>query len=380
MNIIIAPDSFKECLSAQKVAENIAIGIKKTLPQSQIAIMPMADGGEGTVEALIVATQGTKKTVQVHNPLMRKIDSFFGLSKKGETAFIEMAAASGLELLSENEKNPSVTTTYGTGELINAALNLGVKNIIIGIGGSATNDGGAGMFQALGGKLLDKNGDSIKYGGTHLSKIETIDISNLDKRIKETNIKIACDVSNPLTGINGAVNVYSKQKGATAKMRVELEKNMLHFEKKLKKFCGIDIGNIPGAGAAGGLAAGFIGFLDAEIENGFQLISKTCKLEEQIKNCDLVITGEGNIDFQTQYGKTPFGVAMLAKKHNKPVIAIAGRLGEKYQELYSKGFNAIFSIQEEPCTLEESIRNTPKLLQNTAQRIIQTITIGKKLQ
>jgi len=377
MKILIAPDSFKECLSAKKVAENISIGIRQIIPDTDIVMTPMADGGEGSVESLTTATSGRIVNVIVHDPLMRKTVSFFGLSNNGKTAFIEMAAASGIELLSKTERNPLTTTSYGTGELIKAALKYNVDKIIIGLGGSATIDGGTGMFQALGGKLYNRENKSIGYGGKYISEIKTIDTSQLPAKIFNTEFIIASDVSNPLTGDKGAVKIFGKQKGADKDMLILLEQNMLKYEQTLFDFTGKAIGKIPGAGAAGGLASGLMAFLNAKIENGFNVISKACKLEEKISHTDIVITGEGKIDFQTQYGKTPYGVAMLAKKYNKPVIAIAGALGKNYQTLYEHGFDVIQSIQQAPCTIEESMKNAPILIQQTVQTIIRTLLLNK---
>jgi glycerate 2-kinase len=379
MKILIAPDSFKECLSAKEVGKAIERGIKKVLNTIDTFVLPMADGGEGTVESLTDASKGEIVRVRVHDPLMRKIDAFYGILGDKKTAVIEMAAASGLGLLAESEKNPWITTTYGTGELIRDAIQNGCKRIIIGIGGSATNDGGAGMFMALGGKLLDKQGNSIGWGGGALSDLERIDFGGLLTEIQSVQITVACDVTNPLTGPKGASYIYGPQKGANADMVKELDLNLHYFAVKIKELLHMDIEKIPGSGAAGGLGAGLMTFLNARLEKGFDLIKEIVQLENQVKNCDVVITGEGKIDFQTQFGKTPMGVVSVATLFNKPVIAVAGALGDKYEELYEKGFGAILAICEKPCTIAESISNAKVLLEDTGERIARLLLMGNKL-
>ncbi len=377
MNILIAPDSFKDCLSAKEVAHNIEKGIRKIMPGADIKILPLADGGEGTVDALVAATKGVIKKVRVHDPLMREIDSFFGILGDGNTAVIEMAAASGIELLKENERNPWITTTFGTGELIKHALDVGCKKLVIGIGGSSTNDAGAGMVQALGGSFRDPSGKETGFGGGMLSDISVIDMAKLDKRINRCSILVACDVDNPLYGENGAAMVYSLQKGAGADMAAKLDHNLRHFASLIKDTLDIDVASIPGAGAAGGTGAGMVAFLNAVMKPGFGIIKDITGLEEEMQRTDVVITGEGRIDYQTQYGKAPYGVAQLAVKYNKPVIAIAGTLGERYEELYSRGFDLIIPIADKPMELKDSISKADILIQDAAERIIREIQAGK---
>jgi glycerate kinase len=377
MNILIAPDSFKDCMSSREVAKNIETGIKNVMPDAGIKILPLADGGEGTVEALVDATKGEIRKVQAHDPLMRKIDSFIGILGDKKTVVIEMAAASGIELLKESERNPWITTTYGTGELINHALDAGCKNLVIGIGGSSTNDAGVGMVQALGGKFIDSAGKEIGYGGGCLGEISEIDISDLDSRIKNCSILVACDVDNPLYGEKGAAMVYSPQKGAGPEMAVKLDRNLRHFAELVKQTLHIDIAGIPGSGAAGGIGAGLMAFMGARLKPGFEIVKDIVRLEEEMEKADIVITGEGKIDYQTQYGKAPFGVAQIAVKYKKPVAALAGILGERYEELYSRGFDMIIPIAEESMDLEESIRKADILIQSATERIIRVINAGR---
>lgn len=376
MKILIAPDSFKHSLSSTEAAENIAIGIQLVMPHAEIYSVPMADGGEGTVQALVNATSGKIIKTTVHDPLMRKINSFLGLQGDGKTAIIEMAAVSGIELLQADERNPLITSTYGTGELIVKALDLGCNTIVIGIGGSATNDGGMGMAGALGVKFLDKSGNELEQGGEAISRLARIDLSGLDKRLEDCKVIVAVDVNNPLTGETGASRIYAKQKGASPAEVEILENNLRHYAALIRDQMGIDIEHVPGAGAAGGLGAGLMAFANAAIENGFDLISRMTGLEEKIQTVDLVLTGEGKIDDQTQFGKAPFGVAVLAKKHNKPVIAFAGILGEGHESLYQHGFNLILPISEIPIPLEESISNVKMLLQSAAERMARMLITG----
>lgn len=372
MKILIAPDKFKGSLSAFEVADNIEKGILKVFPKAVIEKVPMADGGEGTVESLVDATGGKIIKTNVKDPLFRDIESFYGILGDGKTAVIEMAAASGLYLLKDYERNPMITTTYGTGQLIKDALDRGCRRFIIAIGGSATNDGGAGMATVLGVKFYDKDGIEIGLGGGELSKIYSIDTSNIDDRLKECEFIVACDVANPLIGENGASRVYGPQKGATKEMVEVLDKNLEHYGKLLEKYFNKKIIDVPGSGAAGGLGAGLMAFLNAQLKNGIEIIIETLKLEEKIKEADIVISGEGKIDFQTAFGKTISGIAKLCKKHNKPLIVIAGTV-EDIENLYEIGVSSIFSIVEKPMSLEDAIKNAPTLLEKSAERIFRLI-------
>jgi glycerate kinase len=376
MKIIIAPDSFKGSLSALEVCENIEKGIKKVFDSAEIVRVPMADGGEGTVQSLVDATGGKFISLRVKDPLMRSIDAFYGILGDGNTAVIEMAAASGITLLSKEERNPMETTTYGTGQIIVHALDMGCRNFIIGIGGSATNDGGAGMLHALGVKFLDGNDYEIGFGGGGLDKLRSLDLSEMDSRLKLCNIVAACDVDNPLCGEKGASNIFGPQKGADENMIITLDRNLSHYADIVEEYLGISIKDYPGAGAAGGLGGGLLAFLNAKLQPGINIVIETTSLEDKLKDADLVITGEGMVDYQTQYGKTPYGVAKLAKKYNIPVIAIAGGIGKDAEDLYSKGFDSIFSIVDKPMTLEDAMENSELLVQKTAERIMRVLKIN----
>lgn len=334
MKIVIAPDSFKESLTADEVASAIASGFRKVFPDAEIVNVPLADGGEGTVRALIAATGGKIIKKQVTGPLGTPVTAFYGLLGDGKTAVIEIAAASGLHLIPSEERNPLITTTKGTGELILAALDEGVERIIIGLGGSATNDGGSGLVQALGARLVDEEGRDLPPGGGSLGRLAKIDITGLDSRLFRVKISVACDVTNPLLGEYGASRTFAPQKGATPEMVEELERNLTHYATILKRDLDKDISAIPGAGAAGGTAAGLIAFLDAELKRGIDIVIEATRLEEKIKDADLVVTGEGKIDGQTLSGKTPIGVAQLAKKYHIPVVAICGSISHDAHLVY----------------------------------------------
>ncbi|OVE65021.1 glycerate kinase [Clostridium diolis] len=370
MKIVIAPDSFKGSLTALQVAKAMEEGLMKYSKDFIIEKIPMADGGEGTVESLVSLTNGEIVTVEVKDPLMRNIKGFYGLLGNEKTAVIEMAAASGLPLLKEKEKNPLITSTYGTGQLIKAALDRGCKNFIIGIGGSATNDGGMGMLKALGVKFLNKDNNEIKDGAIELNQLNTIDMSDFDQRIYECDIKVACDVENTLCGENGASFVFGAQKGADKQMIEVLDNNLYHYGVILKRTFNVDVASIPGSGAAGGMGAAFIAIIKAKLERGIDIIIRESKLSEKLKDTDLVFTGEGKIDYQTKFGKTPFGVASEAKKKNIPVIALAGSIGEDTDTLYELGFDGIFSIIDKPMGLEEAIKNCSELVKEATYRII----------
>ncbi len=373
MKIAVAPDSYKGSLSAKEVSDAIERGIKKCDSTAEVVKVPMADGGEGTVRALVDATGGRIIDVTVSDPLMRRINAFYGILGDNSTAVIEMSAASGLTLLSKDERDPLITTTYGTGELIIDALNRGCTKIIIGIGGSATNDGGEGMAKALGVKFIGSNGNDIGLGGGYLNKLHSIDTSKIDKRIFDCEIVAACDVENPLCGENGASHVFGPQKGASPDDVELLDNNLLHYGKLVEDATGVKVVDVKGSGAAGGLGAALLAFLDAKLEKGIEIVTKTVSLESRIKDADLVITGEGMIDFQTAFGKTPYGVAKVASKYGIPVIAIAGGIGKDADTLYKKGFASIFCIADKPMTLEESVENCERLLEDAAERIMRLI-------
>jgi glycerate 2-kinase len=375
MNILICPDKFKDCLTAQNVALSIQKGILKVLPDAGCRIFPMADGGEGTAEALVEATNGHIEKVKVHDPLMRRIDSFIGISGDKETAFIEMSAASGLALLKPEERNPMITSTFGTGELIRFALDKGVKEIILGIGGSATIDGGMGMAQALGVSITDDTGWETEPGAISMGRIFQINLKNLDPRISQCRIFAACDVTNPLTGPSGAASVYGPQKGANPYMVMKLDAHLKHLSQIMRKQLHAEVEELPGAGAAGGLGAGIVAFLKGTLQPGFELISRIAGLDEQIGWADLVITGEGRMDFQTAFGKTPAGVAGMAKNSNKPVIAFTGAIGNIPG---SSAFNAVIPVTDKPMSLEQSVADAARLLENAAERAFSLMVLGKR--
>ncbi len=378
MKIVIAPDSFKESLSAMNAANAIERGFRSIFPHAIYSKMPMADGGEGTVQSLVDATDGSIEERVVTGPLGDPVKAFFGLMGDGKTAVIEMAAASGLHLVPVEQRNPLVTTTRGTGELILAALDLDVDHMIIGIGGSATNDGGAGMVQALGGRFLDKSGNDIGPGGGALSDIVSIDLSGLDHRLKDIKIEVACDVDNPLTGPRGASAIFGPQKGATPDMIQVLDQNLSHFADVAEEFLGKSFRNMEGAGAAGGLGASLVAILHAELKRGIQIVLDAVNFDCAVKDADLVITGEGRIDSQTVYGKTPIGVAKAAKKYGVPVIGIAGSLSKDSDIVHEHGIDALFSIVPGVTTLPDAFEHAEEYMERTARNIAVSMRIGKE--
>lgn len=370
---VVAPDSFKESMTAKEVCDAMEKGIKEADSAAEVIKVPMADGGEGTVDSLVDATQGQRVIVEVTGPLGNKISAYYGILGNGTTAVIEMAKASGLEIVEKKKRNPMITTTFGTGELIRDALDHNVKEIIIGLGGSSTNDGGSGMAQALGAKLLDQNNHQIPFGGGNLDKLDKIDISNLDSRLQDVKIILASDVTNPLIGKDGASRVFGPQKGATPEMVEKLENNLQHYAKIVKRDLNKEVALVSGAGAAGGLGAGLIAFTTCEMRRGVDLAIEVTKLEEKIRDADYVFTGEGGTDFQTKFGKTPYGVAKLGKKYHKPVISLAGYLGEGIDSLYSEGLTAIFGIIPGACDLSTALKNGPSNVARTTENIVRLL-------
>lgn len=377
MKFVLAPDSFKESMTAKEAADAMERGIKKVLPDAECIKVPMADGGEGTVQSLIDATSGEMINVKVIAPLGNEVEASFGLLGDGKTAVIEMASASGLHLVKKEDRNPLLTTTYGTGMLIKAALDRGVNHILIGIGGSATNDGGAGMIQALGAKLLDSEGNELPFGGGALHKLDKIDLSALDERLQNLKIEVACDVTNPLVGENGASHVFGPQKGATPEMVETLDKNLTHYAAVIKETLGKDIAKVPGAGAAGGLGAGLMAFLNADLRSGVELVIKFTDLEEKMQGADYVFTGEGSIDFQTICGKTPYGVSTTAKKFGIPVIAFAGRIGDRVEVLYDHGINSIIGILPGAVDLDIALQQGIANMERASENIARILKISK---
>jgi glycerate kinase len=367
--VVIAPDSFKESLSAMAVAEAIERGFRQIYPQVQYVKLPMADGGEGTVDSMVAATGGEIVRVEVTGPLGQPVSAFYGLLGEGETAVIEMAAASGLHLAPKGQRDPRITTSYGTGELILAALERGVKAIILGIGGSATNDGGAGMMQALGARLLDDQQQPLPPGGAALARLAQIDLSAVDPRLQQVSVTAACDVDNPLCGPHGASAVFGPQKGATPEMVTQLDAALSHFGLLLQQATGREVLNAPGAGAAGGMGAALLGMLNARLRPGIEIVIETLRLEEALRDADLVITGEGRLDSQSIHGKTPIGVARVAKRYGLPVIGIAGSLSKDYQVVHQHGIDAAFSVLDRVVTLEEALTDAADNLEVTARNV-----------
>jgi glycerate kinase len=343
---LLAPDSFKESMTAKEVCEAMEIGIKRAIPDAECIYVPMADGGEGTVQSLIDATGGTLIIKEVTGPLGTPVMAQDGVLGDGKTGVIEMASASGIQHVTKETKNPLITTTFGTGELIRDCIERGITDIILGIGGSATNDGGTGMAAALGYKFLDKEGNELPLGGGYLGELETIDTSDVIPQLKNINILVASDVTNPLCGERGASAVFGPQKGATPEMVQILDKNLRHYSKVVKEQLGVDMVDVPGAGAAGGLGAGLLAFTNSTMKMGIEIVIEYTNLKEKLKNVDYCFTGEGGIDFQTKFGKAPYGVAQAAKSVNSDikVIALAGYVGQDVETLYNEGFDAIFGI------------------------------------
>ncbi|GHA53907.1 glycerate kinase [Photobacterium aphoticum] len=375
MKIIIAPDSYKESLTAMEVATAIETGFRHVLPDAQYIKLPMADGGEGTVQSLVDATGGHIVAHTVTGPLGQPVDGFYGLMGDGKTAVIEMAAASGIHLVTPEQRNPLITTTFGTGELIRAVLDQGVEHIIIGIGGSATNDGGIGMAQALGFKLLDAEGQPLGFGGGELARLATIDTSNIDPRLAQVKLEVACDVDNPLCGPKGASHVFGPQKGATPEMVAQLDANLSHYADIIQAQLGSDVKNKPGAGAAGGLGAALMGLLNAELRPGIEIVMDAVDLSSIVADADLVITGEGRIDSQTIHGKTPIGVARTAKRFNVPVIGIAGCLSTDCHVVHEHGIDAVFSVVPRSVSLAEALRDAAENVELTARNVAAMLQI-----
>ena len=380
MKVVIAIDSFKGSLSSSELANSVEKGIKKVFSQAEIVKIPVADGGEGTVESLVEGANGKIIEISVSNPLMIPIKAKYGILGDGKTAIIEMAAATGLHLITKEQRNPMETTTYGLGEMIKDAISKGCREFIIGIGGSATNDSGMGMMKALGVKFFDENGTELGYGGKELAKVKKIDTSDLLPEIKECEFLIACDVDNPFYGKNGAAHVYARQKGATEEMVLDLDKGLKHFSKVIKTELNIDIAHVPGSGAAGGIGGGFLAFLNGKLRPGIEIVLEEVKLAEKLENTDFVITGEGRMDFQSIMGKAPIGVAKLAKTKNIPVIAIVGGVADDAGEVHNYGIDSVFSIMNYPMSLEEAMNpeRAKILVEKNVEEIFRLIKIIKK--
>lgn len=375
MNIIIAPDSFKGSLSTTQVADHIKAGVLRVFPTARIQILPMADGGEGTVEAMVTSLSGHYEAVTVTGPMGTPVEARFGILEDGK-AVLEMAAASGLPLVPADQKDICKATTYGTGELLKKAMDLGCKKIYIGIGGSATNDGGIGMAQALGAHFLDEKGQEVGFGGGALSDIRSINLSGMDSRLKETEITVMCDVDNPLCGPKGASAIYGPQKGATPELVALLDQGLAHLVEVMKEHGLPDLKDMPGSGAAGGLGMGLAAFTGATLRSGIEAVLDAANFTEKLSWAHLVITGEGRIDGQSIFGKVPTGISKYAVKYKVPVIAVVGCIGEGAKAVYEHGINTIESCVYAPSTLEEALAHAAENVENAAERVMRAVEIG----
>jgi len=380
MNVLIAADSFKGSLTSLQVAEYVRRGIMKVYEDAAVQCVPIADGGEGTVEAVVYSVNGSYRQVSVHNPLGERITARYGDIGKA-TAIIEMAESTGLSLIPEEKRNPLKTTSYGLGEQIRDALDQGFKRIVLGIGGSATNDGGAGMARALGAVFTDEQGNELDGSGGSLGEVAKIDLSHFDSRVYHTEFIVACDVTNPLCGEKGASAVYGPQKGATSVMVNTLDNNLAHFADVIEAQMGVSVRDIPGSGAAGGAGGGLIAFCRARIVKGIEYILDLMDIDSRIREADVVITGEGRMDWQSAFGKVPVGIARRAGKYGKPVFAICGSLGKGAEAVYEHGIAGAFSAIVAPVTLEQAIAESPVRIEEASERLFRTIraaaAIGK---
>ena len=380
MRVVIAPDSFKGSVSALGVAQAMERGVRAVFPDAEVRQVPIADGGEGTVEALVTATRGRLEERTVRGPFGEPVRARWGVLGDGQTAVIEMAAASGLPLVPKDRRDPRVTSTYGTGELVRAALEAGLTKLVIGIGGSATNDGGTGLARALGVRFLDAAGAELPEGGAALGRLARIDLAGLDSRLASAEILVACDVDNPLTGPRGASAVYGPQKGATPQMVAELDAALGHYARVAQAATGRDVALHPGAGAAGGLGAGLLFFTPARLRPGVDIVLETTGFVELVRGADLVLTGEGRTDFQTAMGKAPVGVAQAAKRHGVPVVCLAGGLGDGADDVLAKGIDALASAVPQAMPLEEAMARGAELVEAAAARACRLIQVGAGLR
>jgi glycerate kinase len=379
MKIVVAPQEFKGSLSAVQAARAMAEGLRRALPDATLELVPMADGGPGTVEAVVTAAKkGRRMTAAAHDALGRPLEAAWGIIDE-DTAVIEMAAASGLILLSEDERDPRAASTYGTGELVRAALDAGCRRVIVGIGGSVTNEGGAGMAQALGARLLDDRGQDLPPGGAALARLDRIDLSGLDPRLEQCQVLAATDVFNPLCGPQGASLVYGPQKGATSEVARELDAALEHYAQVIERDLGVRVLDLAGAGAAGGLGAGLAAFLGAELVLGAKLVAEAVGLRQKLAGADLALTGEGRLDAQTSFGKAPWEVARLAKGCGLPVIAIAGSLAEDCWPALGEAFDAVVAITPRAMSVGEAMAQAPKLVADAAEGVARLLLVGQRL-
>ena len=379
MRIVVAPDSFKGSLSALAVAEAMERGVRSVFPDASVARVPIADGGEGTVEALVAATGGRLESRRVTGPLGEPVEARWGVLGDGRTAVVEMAAASGLTLVPRERRNPRVTTTRGTGELVRAALDAGLRRVVVGLGGSATNDGGAGLARALGIRFLDDAGRDLPEGGAALARLARVDLAGRDARIAAAEVVVACDVDNPLTGPRGASAVYGPQKGATPAMVAELDAALERYARVAREATGRDVAGLPGAGAAGGLGAGLLFFTPARLRPGVEIVLEMTGFDALVRGADLVLTGEGRTDFQTAMGKAPVGVAAAAKRHGVPVVCLSGGLGPGADEVLARGIDALAVAVPGPMGLEEAVARARELVEAGAARACRLVALGMRI-
>ena len=364
---MFAPQGFKESLTGIQIARAMAEGAKRVWPDAEAVLVPVADGGDGTLQSLVDASGGEVRMATAIDPLGREINVEWGALGDGKTAVIEMARSSGLALLSTDERDPMNATTFGVGQVMKVALDAGFTHFIIGIGGSATNDGGAGMAQALGANLLDEKGRELAPGGAALANLQRIDVSGFDERLKNASIEVACDVNNPLCGPTGASAIFGPQKGATEEQIKQLDAALNRFGEIAKRDLGRDVSEIPGAGAAGGLGAGLMAFANARLRLGADIVLEAVKLEEKLEEADLVVVGEGQFDRSTVFNKSPVAVAQRAHRLGIPVIGIAGSLGAGYREVHDHGIDAVFSLVNRPMTLQEAMADTERLVSRATE-------------
>jgi len=378
MRIVVAPNAFKGSLSALAAAKAIGDGIRLADPDADLTLVPIADGGDGTVDALVAGADGQHRVLRVRGPLTDPVDADYGVIDGGKTAVIEMAKAAGLALLPQDKRDPRVTTTYGVGELLQHAYDGGARHFIVGIGGSATNDGGAGMAQALGYHLLDAQGHELPPGGLALQNLARIHVGGMHANWTDAQVDVACDVTNPLTGASGASAVYGPQKGATPEVVAELDAALKHFAQIIRRDLGVDVEPLPGAGAAGGLGAGLVAFTGARLRPGAEMVMEALNLDDRIKGADLVITGEGRLDSQTaRFGKGPAAVARHARKAGIPVVALAGGIADEAELRLL--FDGLEATVVEPCTLEDAIAQAEPLLLRAANRVMRLLLAGGRL-
>ena len=382
LNILIAPSGFKESIDAQQVADCIGAGIGRILPDARITKAPLVDGGEGFTKALVKATGGTLHSVRVTNPVGKKIDAHYGLlgNTNCKTAVVEMAAAAGLRHVPTDLRNPLVTTTYGVGELISAALDEGVERILVGCGDSGTNDGGAGMAQALGVKLLDSNSQQLGFGGGELIELKQIDLSQRDPRLDRVQVDVACNWHNVLCGNEGVAKVFGPQKGASAETVEEMALALEHYATVIKKDLELEVKKLPGSGASGGLGTGLLALVGADLYPRYEIVMQYLELDRLLTQVDLVITAEGCLDYQTPRGKIPAEVARRAKYYNLPVIALAGTIGQDAEINWQHGIDYFASILTHPCHLQEAIADTANLLTDAAEGIARMLIVGRQIR